>query len=221
MTLPTRLPRGLYGITPEWDDTSRLLQAIRDAHRGGLAVLQWRRKRIDPSLAETQRDAVQTLCQSLSLPFIINDDWPLALRSGADGVHLGREDGVLREARQQLGALRLLGASCYDSLALAERALSQDVDYVAFGAMYPSHSKPNAPRAQLATLTQAKALCAEHATPKGRAAVVAIGGITLDNAAPLIAAGADSLAVINGLFEADDVYACARAFTQLFTDLSQ
>lgn len=215
MTTALRFPRGLYGITPEWDDTEKLLSAIRAAHDGGLQVLQWRRKLATPELHLKQRTAVQQLCHELSLPFIINDQWQTAKEIHAAGAHLGRTDGVLLEARSGLAPDQWLGCSCYDQPDLAAQALQLPVDYVAFGAVYRSSIKPDAPHASFAVLQQGRALCEQYRTDT-RAALVAIGGITKDNAAPLIDAGVDSIAVISSLFEADDVYAEATAFSRLF-----
>ena len=216
MTLPLRFPRGLYGITPEWDDTPRLLEAIQAAHEGGMVVLQWRRKQADAELHVAQRHAVQQLCAQLELPLIINDDWQVTRDLHVAGAHLGKDDGELNAAKAGLHTNQWLGSTCYDQPALAEQALQLGVDYVAFGAVYPSLVKPHAPRATLDILRQGRALC-ERYGDYTRAAVVAIGGITPSNAAPLIEAGVDSIAVISSLFEAPDIYAEARAFSRLFT----
>lgn len=217
MTTTLRFPSGLYGITPEWDDTNRLLDAVHNAYRGGMRVLQWRRKLASAELATTQLKAVQSLCTQLSLPLLINDDWKLASSIAADGVHMGRDDGELSEARTVLATPKLIGASCYNQPELARKALEADVDYVAFGALFSSNTKPNAPQATLAQLQQGRALCDKFASNNQRAAVVAIGGITPDNARQVIQAGADSIAVIHSLFEAPDVYQRALEFSRLLT----
>ena len=216
MTQPAlRFPRGLYGVTPEWDDTSRLLDAIKAAFDGGMQVLQWRRKLADPERYQQQLDAVLALCQQIGLPLLINDHWHLATELPLAGAHIGRQDGSIAQARATLAPNQWLGTSCYNDLVLAENALAQNVDYIAFGAMYPSIIKPDAPRATLQNIQQARLLCEQHDSTM-RPAVVAIGGIQLSNAAPLIEAGVDSVAVISGLFEATDIYAEARAFSRLF-----
>lgn len=215
MTPPLRFPAGLYGISPEWDDTEQLLDAIRAAHEGGMRVFQWRRKLATTTLFMQQLQAVQQLCSQLQLPLLINDDWQLAKTLHTTGAHMGREDGELNQARQQLYPDQWLGCSCYDQPSLAEQALKLEVDYVAFGAVYPSTIKPHAPHAGLGVLRQGRALCERYAHST-RAAVVAIGGITPHNAAPLLEAGVDSIAVISQLFTAPDIYAQARAFSQLF-----
>ena len=138
------------------------------------------------------------------MPFIVNDDVELALAVRADGVHLGREDGDLAAARARLPG-RLLGASCYDRPELARRAVAAGADYVAFGSVFPSPTKPAADRAPLALFAL------ELGVPK-----VAIGGITLENAPQVLAAGADCVAVITDLFDAPDVAARARAYGRLF-----
>lgn len=217
MSTTLRFPRGLYGITPEWDDTARLLEAVRAAHAGGMQVLQWRRKKAaqNTTLHQTQRQAIVNLCSELNLPLIINDDWQLALDLHTAGAHLGRDDGALAEARAGLTATQWLGSSCYNQPTLADQALKIGVDYVAFGTAYVSSIKPDAPRATLDIYRQGRKLCEQYATDS-RAALVAIGGITAENAAPLIEAGVDSIAVISSLFEADNVYAEAQAFSRLF-----
>ena len=218
METPLRFPRGLYGITPEWEDTARLLDAIRAAHAGGMQVLQWRRKNspITSALHQTQRQAVVELCADINLPLIMNDDWTLARDLRTAGAHLGREDGVLAEAKAGLTAGQWLGCTCYNQLALAEQALQLGVDYVAFGTAYVSPIKPKAPRATLDTYRQGRQLCEQYRSEQSRAAVVAIGGITAANTPALIEAGVDSVAVISSLFEAADVYAEAQAFSRLF-----
>ncbi len=238
MKTPLKFPRGLYGVTPEWSDTQRLVTAVEAAALGGMVALQWRRKTATPREADYQARTLAAVCKSLGVVFIINDDWRLALALDADGVHLGREDGALSEARQALGPDKILGCSCYNDPALAQQALAAEVDYIAFGAMYASSVKPDAVRATLGQIRAGRMLVeqnraarirmertrmsqarADQATP--RVAVVAIGGITADNAAPVIRAGADSIALINGLFGAPDIRAAARRCQDLFTTRNQ
>ncbi|HUH60291.1 MAG TPA: thiamine phosphate synthase [Candidimonas sp.] len=210
-----RFPRGLYGITPEWDDTDRLLDAVDAAFQGGMVALQWRRKTCTPEAGLAQVRRVADHCRQLGLVFIVNDDWRLAALVNADGVHLGRDDGSLTAARLALGPEKILGCSCYNDPGLATQALSADVDYIAFGAMYPSSIKPNAPRATLAHIVQARAMV-ESQPSRPRPAVVAIGGLTPDNAAAVVHAGADSIALISGLFERPDIRAAAAGCATLF-----
>lgn len=210
-----RFPRGLYGVSPEWEDTQRMLDAIDAAAAGGMKAFQWRRKTATPEQGVEQARQVVERCRELRVISIINDDWRLAALVNADGVHLGRDDGSLAEARVALGPDRIIGCSCYNEPALAERALLADVDYVAFGAVYPSSVKPEAVRATPDHLRIARARVEAIEAP--RPAVVAIGGITPDNARPIVEAGADSIAVISGVFLAPDIEAAARRCAELFT----
>lgn len=215
MNASLRFPKGLYGITPEWDDTDKLLNAVSAATRGGMVALQWRRKTAPPEAGLIQARRLAKHCRKLGLLFIVNDDWRLAALIDADGVHLGREDGSVAQARLALGSDKIIGCSCYNQPALAAQALEADVDYIAFGAMYPSKVKPAAIRATLENIEQGRML-AEAGLARPRAAVVAIGGITSDNAAPVIHAGADSIALISGLFDSDDIQATAANCAALF-----
>ena len=210
-----RFPQGLYGITPEWDDIPRLVEAITTAARHGMRVLQLRRKHSDAAALEQLARALVPVCHGLNVRLIINDDWRLAKAVGADGVHIGKDDGELGEARAALGPDALIGASCYNDPQLGLAALAAGVDYIAFGAVYPSSSKPQATQASLDVIRQMRAHVDTLAQP--RPAVVAIGGITPDNAAAVAAAGADALALIAGLFEATDIAAAATACSQLYS----
>lgn len=219
-SLPTpgglRFPRGLYGVTPEWRDTARLLQAVRDAAAGGMRSLQLRRKLASEAERAEQARALAPLCRELGIVFLVNDHWRLALDVGADGAHLGRDDADPAEVRRQAGPGFLLGASCYNELALGQRHLDAGVDYIAFGALFTSPTKPQAAHAPLPLLGQARDLAARHGLP--RPAVVAIGGITPANAAQAVRAGADAIAVITGLFEAPNVQAAARACSAPYSE---
>lgn len=208
-----RFPRGLYGVTPEWDDTDKLLRAVQQAAAGGMRALQLRRKDVPVDVRRAQATALARACRELGVVFVVNDHWELALEVGADGVHLGRDDGDPAAVRARAPDL-LIGASCYDDIERARAALDAGVDYIAFGAVFPSPTKPGAVRAPLSLFEQGLALA--RARPAPRPAIVAIGGITPNNA-PLVAqAGADAVAVITGVFEAPDIGAaaaeCARAF---------
>jgi thiamine-phosphate pyrophosphorylase len=199
---------GLYAVTRETDDTAQLLREVAAALKGGASVVQYRDKSGDVARQHEQASELLALCQQYRVPFIVNDSLRLADLIGADGVHLGRDDGTLREARIILGAQRIIGVSCYQNLELALAAQVAGADYVAFGSFYPSTTKPDAPRAELALLQQASR---EIQLP-----IVAIGGIMPANAEALIDAGADAIAVINALFDAPDIEARARKFAELF-----
>lgn len=213
-----RFPAGLYGVTPEWDDTDRLLAAVRDAAAGGMRALQLRRKHVQDAARAAQARALAPLCRELGVVFLVNDDWHLALDVGADGAHLGRDDDALTVVRAQAGHDLILGVSCYDDLQRARALAAAGTDYIAFGALFPSPTKPQAVRAPLALLTQAREFVSGLDAP--RPAVVAIGGITPDNA-PLVAqAGADSIAVITGLFEAPSIRTAALTCSAPFLPTS-
>jgi thiamine-phosphate pyrophosphorylase len=204
----TRGISGLYAVTPDVADTPRLIAMVQAALAGGARLVQYRNKSADPALRLSQARALLELCRRHEAPFIINDHLDLALAVNADGLHLGADDGSLAAARAQLGPDRLLGASCYDRLELALEAARLGADHVAFGSFYPSRVKPGAVRAPLALLREARR---RLSLP-----VVAIGGITHENAPLLIAAGAHALAVVSALFDAEDVRLAARRFSALF-----
>ena len=209
-----RFPSGLYGVTPQWQDPAQLESAVRAAAAGGMTALQLRHKTSDTSEREVLARHLLGVCQSLQIPLIINDDWRLARSIGAHGVHLGKDDDDPAMVREALDANCLLGVSCYDDLSRARQMLDIGVDYVAFGAMFASGTKPQAPGAALQTLTEARSLIQ---TSAAQTAVVAIGGITVDNAASVLAAGADSLAVVGGLFLTPNIEATARGFSAAMT----
>jgi thiamine-phosphate pyrophosphorylase len=200
-----RVRRGLYLITPEEGDTSRLLRRIR-AVISQATLLQYRNKPASAALKREQAAALLPLCREAGVPLLVNDDWLLAKEVGADGAHLGEGDGELRAARALLGDDAIVGASCYNDIGRAESAATAGASYVAFGAFFPSPTKPNARHAS-AELLQASV---HLGLPR-----VAIGGITPDNARQLVAAGADLVAVISGVFDAPDPIAAARAYREI------
>jgi thiamine-phosphate pyrophosphorylase len=199
---------GLYALTPDLLDSDELIARVAAAIEGGASVIQYRSKIASPPLRRAQALALRDLCAGRGVTFIVNDDVDLAYAVDADGVHLGRDDAPILRARRRLGHGAIIGASCYDSLDSATAAVGAGADYVAFGSFFASPIKPAAARAKPPLLTAAKA---RLSVP-----VVAIGGITPANAAPLVAAGADALAVISAVFRAADVTAAARAFADLF-----
>lgn len=200
--------RGLYAVTPDEVNTARLMTLVRSALGGGARILQYRNKVADAALRREQATELRVLCREYGAALIINDDLELALAVDADGLHLGGEDGSLAVARSRLGPNKLLGASCYRRLENAERALAEGADHIAFGSFFVSTVKPGAVRSSPTLLTEAK--------QKFGVPVVAIGGITVENAPLLIAAGADSVAVITALFGAPDVTVAAQRFNALF-----
>lgn len=199
--------RGLYAITDSGLLADRLLTAVEAALQGGATVIQYRDKSGDTARRRHEAENLLQLCRRYRTPLLINDDVALAAAIGADGVHLGRSDGSLAAARAQLGPGAIIGATCHGSLAFAEEARRNGASYLAFGAVYASATKAGAAIIALGTLAEAR----RFGLP-----VVAIGGISADNAAPVIAAGADCVAVISDLWTASDIPARARAFTDLF-----
>ncbi|HMW16500.1 MAG TPA: thiamine phosphate synthase [Accumulibacter sp.] len=206
--------RGLYAVTPDHLPTETLFERVDQAIAGGAMLVQYRDKRTDARIDERRRAVIaRTLlerCRSRGVRLLINDDLALALAIGADGVHLGADDGDLCAARQALPAGAVLGASCYADFARARAAAAAGADYLAFGAVYPSAIKPDAPQAPLSLFTR----CRQEL----RVASCAIGGLTADNAAPVLRAGANLLAVISDLFDASDVAARAAAYLPLFEE---
>lgn len=204
-------PRGLYLITPDESDTSRLLARTTPLLAACVTWLQYRNKTAGDALRHEQASALQALCASAGIPLIINDHVRLAKAIGAAGVHLGEDDGDIVAARAMLGPDAILGVSCYDQLLLAESAAAAGADYVAFGAFFPTRSKQGTRQASPELLSQAKK---RLGVPR-----VAIGGITPDNAGTLVNAGADLIAVIAGVYEAPDPVAAVHAYRQCFANL--
>lgn len=209
-TLPARL-RGLYLITPDIASTRELLARLQPLLAAGVACVQYRNKTAGDALRLEQARALRRLCTDVRIPLIINDHVALSAEVGADGVHLGGEDGDVGAARARLGAEAIIGASCYDSLSRAEHAVAAGASYIAFGAFHPSPTKPNARRADPSLLAQSHHL----GVPR-----VAIGGITPANASDLVAAGADLIAVISGVFDAADPLRAAHAYFSPFRTTS-
>ncbi|MHB8743320.1 MAG: thiamine phosphate synthase [Sulfuricaulis sp.] len=200
---------GLYAIADtQYLDDTRLLPAVAQAIEGGAGIIQYRDKKHGAADRRRQATDLAVLCRQFHVPLIINDDVELARQASATGVHLGRDDISPDQARAQLGPTAVIGVSCYNELGRALLAQNAAADYVAFGSFFTSRTKPQAVRANLELLCAAK--------QKLRIPVVAIGGITPENGAPLIAAGADALAIIEGVFGQADVRVAAHRYTQLF-----
>lgn len=207
MTSASPTPRGVYLITPDEPDTARLLARTAPLLAAGATWLQYRNKTAGDALRREQATALQALCAAHGVPLIVNDDPALAQAIGAAGVHLGGTDGDIGAARSLLGADAIIGASCYDQLANAERAVAAGASYVAFGAFFPTTTKVTSSRAHTDLLRQSAAL----GVPR-----VAIGGLSPDNVGPIIDAGADLLAVVSGIYAAQDPVATQRAYLARF-----
>lgn len=209
MTIARLPPRGLYAIADTTLATGTALEkAVQGAIAGGACMIQYRDKSDDGARRRSEASRLASICRRHGIPMIVNDDVELGMDVGADGVHLGRDDTGLGEARSRAGKEFIIGVSCYDEVERAEIAQSGGADYVAFGAMFPSTTKPEA--------IPAGADIIERARPRIRIPIVAIGGITPDNAGSLVEAGADILAVISGVFAERDTKRAARRFARLF-----
>jgi len=204
--------QGLYLVTPNWDDTEKLLEVTEQALRAGVALLQYRHKEASPALRREQGGALRELCHKYSVPFLVNDHVALCRELGADGVHLGGTDAPLAEVRASLGPNKLIGASCYGELARAQAAQAAGASYVAFGGFYPSKVK------QYAVTTQPAIL--RHAREVIEVPLCVIGGMTPHNAAPLVAEGAQLVAAITSVYLAEDVGAAVREFQSIISPLA-
>jgi len=220
----SNLVHGLYAIADSrWLSSGEMVNAVHAALMGGARAVQLRdktalqdevpRNRLpgfdSATRARLARD-LGVLCGQFGVPFIVNDDLALAARSGAQGVHLGRDDASVAEARALLGPQAIIGVSCYDDLERGRSAEMAGADYVAFGRFFPSRTKPQAVPASVELL---------HAARRElRLPIVAIGGITPENGASLVDAGASALAVVEGLFGQTDIRSAAASFTALFKD---
>ena len=204
-------PGGVYLITADMTDTNALCELTATLLKQPIALLQYRNKAADKQLQSFQAKALLTICRAAGVPLIINDDWRLAMEIGANGVHLGGTDAQPDFVRSQVGDDMLIGVSCYSDLVLAGHMSKQDVDYLAFGAVFASPTKPHAGTAALAVFGQAKAL---------NKPLVAIGGITSDNSRQVLDAGADFIAVISGVYSAANPELALSAYLQTFSKAS-
>lgn len=200
--------KGLYLVTPDWDDTQKMLDVTEAGLRGGAALVQYRHKTAGMELRKEQAAQLQALCRRYGRPFIVNDFVDLCLELDADGIHVGGTDMSVAQVRAAVGPGKIVGASCYGSLQMAHDAHRAGASYVAFGGFYPSRVKKYEVSTSPAIVTQAKS-----AIPLPN---VVIGGMTHENAAPLVALGTDMVAAISSVYMVDDPEAAARRFVQLF-----
>lgn len=201
--------QGLYAITdPTLLPGKKLIEAVEQALLGGASIIQYRDKTATEVELIKRANDLARCCKEFQCSFIINDRVDICKRVNASGVHLGQSDNAVLDARNQLGSTAIIGVTCHNSIAFAEKAKQDGASYVAFGRFFNSKSKQQAHPAELSTL--------EHATRVISLPKVAIGGINLDNGQSVLAHGADMIAVIHALFSAEDITAKAMAFNKLF-----
>jgi thiamine-phosphate pyrophosphorylase len=204
--------KGLYAVTPDILEVDLLCEKVRQTLEGGASLVQYRNKFADKHLLLQQSTALLALCRSYDVPLIINDHLDLCAQIDADGLHIGASDCDLGAARRLLGPSKIIGASCYNWVDLAVQAEAVGASYVAFGACFPSETKPGAVHAPLSIFKEAK--------QKISLPMVGIGGIHIDNAPQVISAGADALAVITDIFFDDDIQQISQRYTQLFQSIN-
>ena len=200
--------RGLYLVTPDWDDTDKLVAVTAQAIEGGATLLQYRHKTASEALRSEQSSALLALCRRKNIPLIINDHLDLCERIDADCIHVGGTDASVAEVRSKIGKEKIVGASCYGDLQLARDAATAGASYVAFGGFYPSRVKKYEVATAPSIITQA---LSELSLP-----ICVIGGMTPDNARPLVELGAHSVAAISSVYSVEDHQAAAIAFASLF-----
>lgn len=200
--------KGLYLVTPDWDDTEALIKATEIALAAGVSLLQYRHKTATGELRLEQASALLKLCRQYDVPFIVNDHIDLCVALDADGIHVGGTDASVAAVRSLIGKNKILGASCYGDFSLAEQAQIAGASYVAFGGFYPSRVKKYEVSTQVSIVSKAKS---DLMLP-----VCVIGGMTPENARPLVKEGADMVAAISSVYGATDVATAAREFASLF-----
>lgn len=201
--------KGLYIVTPDWDDTAKLVEVTEKALKGGAELVQYRHKTASPEQRREQAKALQAVCKRYGKPFIINDFVDLAIELDADGVHVGESDEAVAAVRAKVGPNKIVGASCYGDMNLVRKAHEAGANYIAFGGFYPSRIKKYPVTTELDIVKQMKKEM--PGLPS-----VAIGGITLENAVPLVERGVDMISVISSVYFADDPEAAARAFAKMY-----
>lgn len=201
--------KGLYIVTPDWDDTAKLVEVTEKALKGGAELVQYRHKTASPEQRREQAKALQAVCKRYGKPFIINDFVDLAIELDADGVHVGESDEAVAAVRAKVGPNKIVGASCYGDMNLVRKAHAAGASYIAFGGFYPSRIKKYPVTTELDIVKQMKKEIPELPS-------VAIGGITLENAVPLVKRGVDMISVISSVYFADDPEAAARAFAKMY-----
>ena len=201
---------GLYAITPELENTTDLLDKTRQVLEGGAQLIQYRNKSASRTLLKEQAGLLLLLCREYRVPLIINDHLDLAVEIDADGLHVGQQDAPVFNVRNQLGCNKIVGASCYNNLDLALQAEKEGADYVAFGAFFPSLTKPNTVSVTVSLIGEAK--------KRITVPIVGIGGIRLTNARTVIQGGCAAIAVCNDLFQSENIKVKAAQYAQLFAE---
>lgn len=201
--------KGLYIVTPDWDDTAKMVEVTEKALTGGAQIVQYRHKTAGPELRLEQARALRDLCRRYEKPFIINDYVDLCLELDTDGIHVGGMDAPVKKVRAAVGPDKIVGASCYGDLELARKATRDGASYVAFGGFYPSRVKKY-------PVTTPQNIVSDWKREIPGMPVCVIGGMSVENAAPLVELGADMVAVVSGVYFQDDPEAAARGFAQLF-----
>jgi thiamine-phosphate pyrophosphorylase len=201
--------KGLYIVTPDWDDTTKLVAVTEKAIKGGAAIVQYRHKTASPELRREQAKALQAVCKQYQVPFIINDHVELALELDVDGIHVGESDEAVAAVRAKVGPNKIVGASCYGDMELVRKAHHAGASYIAFGGFYPSRIKKYPVTTELDIVKQMKQEMPDLPS-------CAIGGINHENALPLVARGIDMISVISSVYFADDPEAAARQFAEMY-----
>ena len=201
--------KGLYIVTPDWDDTAKMIDVTEMALKGGAEIVQYRHKTAGPELRLEQARALQDLCRRYGKPFIINDYVDLCVELDTDGIHVGGMDAPVKQVRAAVGADKIVGASCYGDIELARKATRDGASYVAFGGFYPSRVKKY-------PVTTPRTIVSDWKNEMPSMPVCVIGGMNADNAAPLVKLGADMVAVVSGVHFQEDPEMAAHGFVKLF-----
>ena len=205
----TTIINGLYVITPDEPDTNKLSAMVLATLKGGARLVQYRAKTLNKTQQFLQAEVIKELCDRYNAYLIINDNIELCLHLDAFGVHLGEDDGIIETARKIIGTEKVIGVSCYNSLDRVRLAKDSGADYLALGAFFNTSTKPKARKVSLNIFKKARA--------KTQLPIVAIGGITLENAPSLIFEGIKTIAVIKSLFMSDNIEATTRQFINLLS----
>ena len=201
--------KGLYIVTPDWDDTAKMIDVTEKALKGGAEIVQYRHKTAGPELRLEQARALQDLCRRYGKPFIINDYVDLCMEMDTDGIHVGGMDAPVKQVRAAVGSDKIVGASCYGDIELARKATRDGASYVAFGGFYPSRVKKY-------PVTTPRTIVSDWKNEMPSMPVCVIGGMNADNAAPLVKLGADMVAVVSGVYFQEDPKMAAHGFVKLF-----